>query len=156
MAKTTLRRRSALLLPAGALFVTIRRADAAPAAEAVRDVLPNGLVVLVEERRTADTVALQLAARAGSRDDPSAGSGQGLPGINAITSRMLFQGTTRRPSETEVQRAATQVGGTIGRGTGTELSTFSSVMPSDAAALAFELLADLVTDPLLAEGALAR
>src|SRR5437764_3813453 len=87
-------------------------AQPARAAEAVvRTVLPNGLVVIAEERRTADTVALQLAARAGSRDDGD------QPGLVVMTSRMLFQGTSRRPSETDLQRAATQIGGALTRGT---------------------------------------
>jgi predicted Zn-dependent peptidase len=122
----------------------------APAADPVRAVLPNGLVVLAEERRTADTVALQLTARAGSRDDGA------LPGASALTSRLLFQGTGRRPSETDLQRVAAQVGGTFGRSTGAELSLFASLVPAGEAAVAFDLVADVVIDPLLAEDALVR
>ena len=144
------RRQALALVPAaGLFFTTARRSAAAPSAEVARDVLPNGLVVLVEERRTADTVALQLAARAGTRDD------DGLPGIEAITTRMLAQGTPRRPSESDVQRTVAQVGGTFTYGTGAELTSFASNLPSDAASLGLNLLADLVTNPLLSESALA-
>jgi predicted Zn-dependent peptidase len=112
--------------------------------------LPNGLLVVAEERPTTDTVAVQLMARAGSRDDGD------LPGITLLTSRMMFQGTSRRPSETELQRAATAVGGSLSRGTTTEWSNYSSVMPSREADLAFDLIADVVGDPLFDPEALAR
>jgi predicted Zn-dependent peptidase len=123
---------------------------AATAAAPVREVLANGLTVIAEERRTADTVALELTARAGARDDGD------LPGVNLLTSRVMFQGTSRRPSETELQRAAAQVGGTLSRGTGLELSSFTSRMPAREVSLGFDLLAGLVLEPLLDEGALAR
>src|SRR5688572_28741715 len=103
----------------------LRRVAAAPAAGAEeRAELPNGLVVVAEERRTAETVAVRLSARAGARDDGE------VPGISVMTSRVMFQGTTRRPSETQLQRVAAQVGGTLGRGTGAELSAFFSAMPA--------------------------
>lgn len=124
--------------------------SAALMAEPSRVVLPNGLTVIVEERRAADVVALQLAARAGSRDDG------GELGINAITSRMMFQGTGRRPSETELQRVATRVGGSVGRGTGSEISSITSTMPASAVDTGFDLLADVARDPLFDAGALGR
>jgi zinc protease len=129
---------------------TLLSRQPAPAGQIARARLPNGLLVVAEERRLADTVALQLAARAGSRDDAA------LPGITVITSRMLFQGTRRRPSETALQRAAAQVGGTLGRGTGAEQSSYGANVPSVEADVGFDLLADLISDPLLAEDALAR
>ena len=154
-----LRRRQALRLSAaaGALLTHAltharprRGAAGAPAATPVREHLPNGLIVIAEERRSAETVALQLAARAGSRDDGAA------PGINTLTSRVMFQGTSRRPSETELLRAAARVGGTLTRGTTAELSLFASAMPARAVDVGFDLLADVVLNPLFDEAALAR
>jgi predicted Zn-dependent peptidase len=123
---------------------------AAAAADPIRVVLPNGLTVLIEERPTADTVAMQLTARAGSRDD------ENQPGITIMTSRMMFQGTSRYPSETELQRAAQLVGGSLSRGTTVESSIFAAVVPSREVDVAFDLLSSLVLDPLFDEGALAR
>jgi zinc protease len=125
-------------------------APASTAAAPVRTVLPNGLVVIAEERRLADTVAFQLSTRAGSRDDA------GELGINWITTRMLFQGTPRRPSETDVERAATRAGGTIARGISVELISLTSRMASAEADLGLDLLSDLVLNPLLDPGALSR
>lgn len=125
-------------------------ARAAPAAAIARATLPNGLVVLVEERPTADTVALQLTARVGAREDGD------RPGLGALTSRVMFQGTRRRPSETDLQRAAAEVGGTLGRGTGAESSFFASRVPWGEAETAFDLLADLALEPAFEPGALER
>jgi zinc protease len=113
-------------------------------------VLANGLLVVVDEQATTDTVALQLMARAGSRDDGD------LYGVTLLTSRMMYQGTPRRPSETDLQRAAVSVGGTLSRGTTAEWSNYASVMPSREADLAFDLISDLVSDPLLDDDALNR
>ncbi|HEX2513732.1 MAG TPA: insulinase family protein, partial [Chloroflexota bacterium] len=88
-----------------------------------RETLANGLIVLLDERPTVESVALHLMARAGSRDD-----GPAL-GITTLTSRLMFQGTRRRPSETALQREAALVGGTLARGTGGESSEFVSQMP---------------------------
>jgi predicted Zn-dependent peptidase len=115
-----------------------------------RETLANGLIVLLDERPTAESVALHLMARAGSRDD-----GPTL-GITTLTSRLMFQGTHRRPSETALLREAALVGGTLARGTGGESSEFVSQMPAREAGTGFDLLADLVVDPLMDEGALGR
>lgn len=148
----TLNRRHFLGLAAAATTVGpfLRFAPTAAAqGDVVRTTLPNGLTVLLEERLSAETVALQLSARAGSRDDTH-------PGLTIMTSRMLFQGTTHYPSETDLQRAAQLVGGTISRGTTVETSTFSALMPAREADLGFELLSNLVLDPLFDTGALGR
>ena len=125
-------------------------AAAAPTRSPVGHVLPNGLVVIMEDRRSADTLALQLTARAGGRDTPDA------PGLALLVSRLMFQGTGSYPSETSLQRAAALVGGEVTRGTSEETSVFTSVVPAFEAGVAFDLLSSLVLDPLLEESALAR
>lgn len=121
----------------------IARAAGDPAVQAPPGGLPNGLTVIVEERPSADTVALQYTTLAGSRDDGDA------PGSTVLTSRMLLQGTPRYPSEIALQRAATLLGGSLARGTTAEYSSIASVMPADAAETAFDLVADAVINPLL-------
>lgn len=149
---TVLRRRRFLSLAAGtaASFLGVAHSAVAQPAAVVRTVLDNGLVVLIEERRGTATVALQVTARAGSRDDGP------LPGLNLITSRMLFQGTVRRPSQADLQGAAAMVGGVLTRGTTQEYSSFACLLPAQHAPLGFDLLADLVREPLLDPEALPR
>ena len=123
---------------------------AAPPRAPIGHMLPNGLAVVMEDRRSADTLAVELAARAGGRDTPDA------PGLALLISRLMFQGTGSYPSETSLQRAAALVGGELTRGTSEETSVFRSVVPAFEANVAFELLSSLVLDPLLEESALAR
>lgn len=120
------------------------------AAAITRDTLPNGLVILVEERRSAETVALNLAARAGAREDGS------TPGLTAFTVRMMGQGTPRHPSESDLQRAAAQVGGTFGAGSAVETSSFTSVMPAREVNTGFDLIADVLLNALFDPDALER
>ena len=105
-----------------------------------RETLANGLIVLLDERPTAGSVALHLMARAGSRDDSPA------LGITALTSRLMFQGTRRRPSET-----ALHGGRPGGRDPGPRHGgQIERVRLPDAGARSgtgFDLLADLVSTP---------
>jgi predicted Zn-dependent peptidase len=109
----------------------------------VQQTLVNGLTVIIQERPSADTVALQHTALAGVRDDGD------QPGITVLTSRMLLSGTPRRPSDIDMKRAATLVGGTISRGTTSEVSSIAAVMPAESAELAFDLISDALVNPSL-------
>jgi predicted Zn-dependent peptidase len=125
-----------------ATFLTSPRWAGAAATSVVSRTLPNGLLVIVQERPSAGTVALQHTALAGVRDDGA------HPGSTVLTSRMLLQGTPRYPSEIELKRAATLAGGDLGRGTTSEYSNISCVLPATAAELGFDLLSDAVINPL--------
>ena len=114
-----------------------------------RHTLPNGLVVIVEERRIAESVAFQLSARAGSRDDEE------LPGLTAFTVRAMTGGTRRRPSQIEIFRTATLVGGTFNGSFGTEQDAFTALVPATEADTGFDLLSDIAGEPLLSEGIVA-
>ena len=121
---------------------------AAVTVSTVRQVLDNGLTVIVEERPSADTVALQHTALAGVRDDAD------QPGITVLTSRMLLSGTPLRPSDLDMKSTATLVGGTLGRGTTSELSNITCVMPAPSVKLAFDLVSDALLHPLFSPLAL--
>ncbi len=110
---------------------------------ATQQTLPNGLTVIVEERQSADVVALQHTALAGVRDDGD------KHGLTVLTSRMLLAGTPRRPSDIAMKAAAALAGGTLGRGTTSEVSNIACVMPADSAELAFDLVSDAVSSPLM-------
>ncbi len=138
------------LTAAAASMIRPLNGQAATQAGTVERVLPNGLLVVAEERPTTGSVALQLMAGGGSRDDGD------LPGVTLLASRMMYQGTSRRPSETDLQRVAAAVGGSLSRGTSTEWSNYSSVMPAREAELAFDLVSDILLDPLLDPDALNR
>ena len=117
-------------------------------AELVQQALPNGLVVIVQQRESADTVALLHANLAGWRDDGA------IPGSTVLTSHMLLQGTQSRPSDIALQHAATLAGGSLDRGTTVDYSFIGSVMPASAAEVAFDLVSDVLLNPLFDPAAL--
>jgi zinc protease len=60
--------------------------------ETVREVLPNGVVLIAQEHRASDVVALQLWMRMGGRDEAA-----GELGLAHYIEHMLFKGTPTRP-----------------------------------------------------------
>ena len=126
---------------AATLVVAGAQQTSAASTETVHQVLDNGLTVIVEERPSAGTVALQHTALAGVRDDGD------LPGVTVLTSRMLLSGTPRRPSDLDMKSAATLAGGTLTRGTTSEVSSIACVMPATSTELAFDLISDALLNP---------
>src|SRR5262249_5841685 len=57
-----------------------------------RDVLPNGVVLIAQEHRASDVVALQLWMRVGGRDETA-----DELGLSHYLEHMLFKGTPTRP-----------------------------------------------------------
>lgn len=60
----------------------------------VRDVLPNGLVVLVQENRAVPAVSINARFEAGSVTDPA-----GLTGLAYLAAKTLDRGTRTRPAD---------------------------------------------------------
>jgi predicted Zn-dependent peptidase len=69
--------------------------------------LPNGLVVLVRENRTAGVVAASLQVRAGSREER-----RDTAGVTNFVQRVMLRGTTRH-SMVELAEAAEELGGSL-------------------------------------------
>jgi predicted Zn-dependent peptidase len=104
-----------------------------------RDVLPNGLVVLVEERPGSGLVAVEVAVMAGARFEsgPTAGAAQFL--------EQLFQdGTPTRPTRRDVRRAITSRGGELGVDVGWERLRLNAQVASEDLPLAVDVLADML------------
>jgi predicted Zn-dependent peptidase len=107
--------------------------------------LSNGLTVVSTTRADAETVAVSLASRSGSRfetDDTA--------GATRFLERMYLQGTTKRPNRDAIMRTVTARGGTLGVGAGWEFFDFGVVMAPEDVDIALELLTDLIGDSLFA------
>lgn len=118
---------------------------AAPAAagtlDAHREVLPNGLTLLVVERPAIPIVAVRAYVRAGSAFDPPA-----QPGLANLTAELLTRGTARR-SGPELDKAIEFVGGSLGASAERDGVTVSlSVLKKDLA-LGLDLLAEVLLEP---------
>lgn len=123
---------------------------AAVAAAPSRYVLPNGVRVVVEERRASEVVALQLWVHAGGRDE--APSEQGLA---HYLEHMLFKGTTTRPTGF-IDREVESVGGRMNAGTSLDYTFYHMLLPAQRALAGIETLADIAVNASLDETQLER
>ena len=124
------------------------RTPAAPIAH--REVLPNGIVLLVAERPAVPIVAVRVFARAGAAFDPP-----DRAGLANLTSSLLTRGTTKH-SGPEIDAAIEFVGGSLEAGAGRDgLIASLSVLKRDLT-LGLNLLAEVVLAPTFPEAELKR
>ena len=102
-----------------------------------REALPNGLVLITQEHRAADVVAVQLWVRVGGRDE----SAEEL-GLSHYLEHMLFKGTPTRPPGS-IDTLLEGLGGTSNAFTSYDYTHYDVVVPARALRTAVELLADM-------------
>jgi zinc protease len=130
------------------LAAPVLPAAAAPLAH--REVLPNGMVLLVAERPGIPIVVVRLYLRAGSVYDPP-----GAGGLANLTADMLTRGTAKRTGP-ELDQAIEFVGGSLEGEAGRDGTLVSlSVLKKDLK-LGLDLLAEVVLTPSFPEGELTR
>jgi len=130
-----------LLLPA---------APAAAAPLAHREVLPNGIVLLVAERPAVPIVATRLYLPAGAAFEPS-----DRGGLANLTGALLTRGTAKRTGP-EIDAAIEFVGGGLDAGAGRDGLTASLAVLKRDLALGLDLLAEVVLSPTFPEDELKR
>ena len=112
--------------------------------------LPNGLRVVLAERRGVQLVTAQLVVLSGSEVDPA-----GRAGLASITAGLLTKGT-RKHSATQLAQAAESLGGALESGAGwhhTEVAITVTVPQLDAA---LALVGEVVREPAFAQRELDR
>ncbi len=133
-----------------AWLALVPAAAAATPPIAHREVLPNGIVLLVAERPAVPIVSVRAYVRAGSVFDPS-----GSPGLANLTADLLTRGTTRRSGE-ELDRAIEFVGGSLDADAGRDGTTVGvSVLKKDLD-LGLDLLAEVIRTPTFPDAEVAR
>jgi zinc protease len=106
-----------------------------------RVVLPNGLVVIVQENHANKTVALSGLVRAGNLFDPD-----GKYGLAGLTAEMLGRGTQTQ-SALQLALALESVGAGVAVGGGTESASISGTSQSKDFGLLLSTLADELRHP---------
>ena len=140
--------RPLVLLLLAALTLAPAPAPAAPIAH--REVLPNGIVLLVAERPGVPIVATRVFLRAGAAFEPS-----GRAGLANLTGALVARGTAKRTGP-EIDAAIEFVGGSLEAGAGRDGLTASlSVLKRDLT-LGLDLLADVVLAPAFPPEELTR
>jgi predicted Zn-dependent peptidase len=115
---------------------------APPQIVAIRTELPNGLVILTERMTSIRSVTLGIWLRAGSRHEPPH-----LNGITHFLEHLLFKGTKNR-STRQIAIESDHLGGAVDAFTMRECTGFHIQTLDHRLAEGFDLLADLVLNPL--------
>ena len=105
--------------------------------------LPSGLTVVTDAMAHVESAALGVWVRAGGRDELA-----GEHGIAHLIEHMAFKGTKRRTAR-QVVEAIEDVGGYLNAGTGSENTSYYARVLKDDVSLALDVLADILTEPLI-------
>ncbi|HEX7213880.1 MAG TPA: pitrilysin family protein [Methylomirabilota bacterium] len=116
----------------------------------MREVLPNGMRLIVQEHRAATTVAVHLWAGVGGRDEAI-----GERGFSHFAEHMLFKGTTTRPRGF-VDREVEAVGGRTNAGTSNDYTFYYLLLPAARALSGISLMADMVLNSVFDPAELRR
>src|SRR5213595_284320 len=115
-----------------------------PPNTAQRWTLQNGLIVIVQEDRSAPVASVQAWCAAGSiTEDKHLGSG-----LSHILEHMLFKGTKTR-STNEIAQKIQDVGGYVNAYTSFDRTVFWIDVPKDGVATALDILADAMMNSTL-------
>ena len=99
--------------------------------------LPNGLQVVAVSHHEQPAISVRLLIRAGAAQDPA-----DKPGVAALAAALLDQGTTTRSAE-QIQLAVDSIGGIIGAGSSTEMTSVHAVVLKDSFTFALDLVSDI-------------
>lgn len=132
------------------LLVLLLAAPASAAPLAHREVLPNGIVLLVAERPAVPIVATRVYIRAGAAFDPP-----DRGGLASLTGALLTRGTGRRTGP-EIDSAIEFVGGGLEAGAGRDGLTASLAVLKRDLSLGLDLLAEVVLSPTFPEDEVRR
>jgi predicted Zn-dependent peptidase len=111
--------------------------------------IKNGLRIIAAENANSPIATIGIWLRAGSRYGDN--SEEAYP---HLLEHLMFDGTKKRPSRSAVSETADRLGAYLNAFTGRERVSFVAQVVRDYAAEMFELLADMVMQPLLTAEAL--
>ena len=142
----------ALLLSALSGCVTVPSAPGSRAGlpAPIREVLPNGMRLIIQEHRAASTVAIHLWAGVGGRDEAI-----GERGFSHFAEHMLFKGTDTRPRGF-VERDVEAVGGRTNAGTSNDYTFYYLLLPATRTRPGIALIADMVLNSVFDPAELGR
>jgi zinc protease len=135
------RRARVVLAAVAALAGALAAAPAGAAPLAHREVLPNGMVLLVAERPAVPIVAVRLLTRAGAAFDPD-----DRAGLANLTSAVLTRGTAKRTGP-QIDSAIEFVGGSLEAAAGRDGLTIALSVQKKDLALGLDLLSEVVLSP---------
>lgn len=121
-----------------------------PEMATTRVTLRNGLRLIIRERYALPLAAIVATVQTGRRDETDADRG-----VAALTERMIFRGTTRRPNDQPLADLHS-LGAVFRSATEDDRTIFRLTVPADNARRALDILADVLQHPTLEADALRR
>src|SRR5919112_4383144 len=116
----------------------------------VREVLPNGLTLLVQPDHSAPVVAVVTHVKAGFFDEPDSWTG-----ISHVLEHMFFKGTLTR-GVGAIARETKAAGGYLNAGTGYDHTSYFTVLPASSLEAALDIQSDALRNSVIDAGELAR
>jgi predicted Zn-dependent peptidase len=117
-----------------------------PFQEIQRAMLPNGIRVVTERMPHVRSVSVGIWIGTGSREE-----GPQDTGISHFIEHMVFKGTKNRSAE-QIARSVDSIGGGLDAFTSKELVSYNAKVLDEHLPEAFDVVADLVRNPLFHEG----
>ncbi len=108
------------------------------------DTLPNGLRVLTVPFPSMESATVTIWVNVGSRSETPRTSG-----VSHFLEHMVFKGSKKRPSAKAISEAIDSFGGQFNAGTSKDWTNFYIKSRVGKVALAFDVLADMVLNPLI-------
>src|SRR5579864_655415 len=115
-----------------------------------RHVFPNGLTVISEEMQHIRSISIGIWIKTGSRDEEPESNG-----LSHFIEHMLFRSTRNRTAEA-IARQVDSIGGNLDAFTAKECVCFNIKVLDEHLPIAFEVLSDLVLNPVFAIEDIAR
>ena len=115
-----------------------------------REVLPNGLTVLVQRDDSAPAASVVTHVKAGFFDEPDK-----WQGISHVLEHMFFKGTTKR-GPGDIARETKAAGGYLNAGTGYDQTSYYVVLPAAELATAIDIQADALKNSVIDADELSR
>jgi zinc protease len=115
-----------------------------------REVLPNGLTVLVQRDGSAPVASVVTHVKAGFFDEPDR-----WQGISHVLEHMFFKGTARR-GPGDIARETKAAGGYLNAGTGYDHTSYYVVLPASGLAAAIDIQSDALRNSVIDPGELER
>jgi zinc protease len=115
-----------------------------------REVLPNGLTLLVQPDHSAPVVAVVTHVQAGFFDEPDRWTG-----ISHVLEHMFFKGTAKR-GVGQIARETKTAGGYLNAGTGYDHTSYFTVLPASSLAQALDIQSDALRNSVIDPDELAR
>jgi zinc protease len=112
--------------------------------------LANGMQVVLVSQNEQPVVSVRMIIRAGAAQDPG-----GKHGLAMLTATLLDQGAGKRNAE-QIAETIDFIGGVLGTGAGTDLTSVNAVVMKDSYDVALDLVSDLVQRPTFAPEEIER